>query len=129
MDTNILKNNGIDISSGIEILGDIDTYNDILKEFADNFPERLSKIEEYKNTSDMENYAIEVHAMKGDSKYLGFTKLADLALNHQLKSQDGDIDYINNNIKGENIKSDIFSYLFENIRYLIKHEAFLKSRN
>ena len=39
------------------------------------------------------------------------------------------IDYINNNIKGENIKSDIFSYLFENIRYLIKHEAFLKSRN
>ena len=97
MDTNILKNNGIDISSGIEILGDIDTYNDILKEFADNFPERLSKIEEYKNTSDMENYAIEVHAMKGDSKYLGFTKLADLALNHQLKSQDGDIDYINNN--------------------------------
>ena len=65
--------------------------------FADNFPERLSKIEEYKNTSDMENYAIEVHAMKGDSKYLGFTKLADLALNHQLKSQDGDIDYINNN--------------------------------
>ena len=25
MDTNILKNNGIDISSGIEILGDIDT--------------------------------------------------------------------------------------------------------
>ena len=97
MDTNILKNNGIDISSGIEILGDIDTYNDILKEFADNFKERLSKIEKYKNTSDMENYAIEVHAMKGDSKYLGFTKLADLALNHQLKSQDGDIDYINNN--------------------------------
>ena len=39
------------------------------------------------------------------------------------------IDYINNNIKDENIKSDIFSYLFENIRYLIKHEAFLKSRN
>ena len=37
MDTNILKNNGIDISSGIEILGDIDTYNDILKEFADNY--------------------------------------------------------------------------------------------
>ena len=36
------------------------------------------------------------------------------------------IDYINNNIKGENIKSDIFSYLFENIRYLIKHEAFFE---
>ena len=43
----------------------------------------------------MDNYAILVHALKGDSKYLGFTKLADLAYNHQIKSQEGNVDYVN----------------------------------
>lgn len=97
MNIDILKNNGIDVDSGINILGDIDMYNDILKEFLDGSKERLSKIEKYKNDQDMENYAIEVHAMKGDSKYLGFTKLAELSLEHQLKSEAGDIQYVNDN--------------------------------
>ena len=97
MNIEYLKENGVDVDSGLELLGDIDTYNDILKEFITNNEERLSKIDTYKNNGDMGNYAIEVHALKGDSKYLGFTKLAELALNHQLKSQDNDIEYINNN--------------------------------
>ena len=92
-----LKSNGIDVDSGIEILGDIEMYNDTLKDFLDLSGDRLENIEKYKNSNDMDNYAIEVHAMKGDSKYLGFTKLAELSLNHQLKSQDGDIDYVKNN--------------------------------
>lgn len=96
-DIEFLKSNDIDVDSGIEILGDIDMYNDTLKDFLDLSDERLKKIEKYKNDGDMENYAIEVHAMKGDSKYLGFSKLAELSLNHQLKSQDGDVDYVNDN--------------------------------
>lgn len=96
-DIEYLKNNDIDVDSAIEILGDIDMYNDTLKDFLDLSEERINNIEKYKNDSDMENYAIEVHALKGDSKYLGFTKLAELALEHQLKSQDGDADFVNNN--------------------------------
>ena len=97
MDINILKNNGIDVDSAIEILGDIDMYNETLKDFLDLSTDRLNNIEKYKNTNDLENYAIEVHAMKGDSKYLGFTKLAELSLNHQLKSEAGDMNYVNDN--------------------------------
>lgn len=96
-DVSFLKENGIDVDSGIEILGDIEMYNDTLRDFIEESDERMSKIEEYKNKGDMENYAIEVHAMKGDSKYLGFTKLAEMSLNHQLKSQANDIDYVNVN--------------------------------
>ena len=96
-DVEFLKNNEVDVDAGVEILGDIDMYNDTLKDFLDLSEERLNNIEKYKNAGDMENYAIEVHAMKGDSKYLGFTKLAELSLEHQLKSQDGDIDYVNDN--------------------------------
>ncbi len=95
-DVEFLKKNNIDVDNGIELLGDIETYNEILEEFIDNIDDRLKKIEEYKNNNDMENYSIEVHAMKGDSKYLGFTKLAELALDHQTKSEENDSDYVNN---------------------------------
>ena len=95
MKKDLLIKNGIDVESGIELLGDIEMYNETLQDFMDEIDERLSKIEEYKKNNDMENYAIEVHAMKGDSKYLGFTKLAELSLNHQTKSQENDSDYVN----------------------------------
>ena len=38
----------------------------------------------------MENYAIEVHSLKSDSKYLGFMSLADVAYQHELKSKEND---------------------------------------
>ncbi len=95
MDISILKNNGIDVDSGVALLGDMEMYQDTLGDFLDEQEDRLSNIEKYKNAGDMENYAILVHAMKSDSKYLGFTKLAELSLDHQLKSQDGDVNYIN----------------------------------
>lgn len=97
MDVNFLKENGIDVDSGVSLLGDIDMYNDTLGDFLDEQETRLPDILKYKESKDMENYAILVHAMKGDSKYLGFTKLAELSLNHQLKSQENDVDYIYNN--------------------------------
>lgn len=96
-DVNYLKINGIDVDSGIEILGDMEMYEDTLKDFIEVSKERLPELEKYKNDGDMENYAISVHAMKGDSKYLGFTKLAELSLEHQLKSQENDIEFVNNN--------------------------------
>ena len=95
MDIEFLKSNDIDVDSAIELLGDIEMYNETLNDFLEVSEERMPKLEEYKNVGDMKNYAIEVHALKSDSKYLGFTKLADMALEHQLKSEENNIDYIN----------------------------------
>lgn len=92
-----LRDNGIDIDSAVEILGDIETVNEIMGDFLSEMDERLPLMEEYKNSNDMENYAILVHAIKGDSKYLGFTKLAELSFNHQMKAEENDINYINDN--------------------------------
>ena len=94
-----LRDNGIDIDNAIEILGDIETVDEIMDDFLVEMDERLPLLEEYKNNGDMENYAILVHAIKGDSKYLGFTKLAELSLNHQVKAEENDISYINDNYK------------------------------
>lgn len=99
-DINYLKENDIDIDSSIDLLGSIDDYNDTLEEFMANISSRKEKLEQFKNSNDMENYAIEVHALKSDSKYLGFTKLAELALNHEMKSKENNIGYINSNYNG-----------------------------
>ena len=105
MDINILKNNGVDVDAGIELLGDIDAYNETLEDFLAEQEDRIPKIILYKDNNDMENYAILVHAMKGDSKYLGFTKLAELSLDHQLKNQDNDSDYVNSHF--DELKNEI----------------------
>lgn len=91
-----LKNNNVDIDNSLELLGNIDTYNETLEEFYNGIKDRVLKLQKYKDTNDLENYAIEVHALKSDSKYLGFTKLADIALNHELKAKDNKIDFIKN---------------------------------
>lgn len=95
-DVDFLKKNGIDVDSAIELLGDMEMYEETLKDFLDVSNERMPKLEKYFQEEDMDNYAIEVHAMKSDSKYLGFTKLAEMALEHQLKSESHDKTYIKN---------------------------------
>ena len=94
MDIEYLKKNNIDIDKSIELLGDIETYDDILKEFNDEIENRMTKLKDYLENKNLKDYAIEVHALKSDSKYLGFTTLADMALEHQTKSEENDIDYI-----------------------------------
>lgn len=92
-----LKEQGIDYEQGISLLGDLGTYRDTLKTWLSESKEKWQKIKEYKRKGDMPNYAISVHALKSDSKYFGFHTLAEQALEHELKSKDNDIDYINNN--------------------------------
>ena len=97
MDVNTLINAKINVNASLELLGDIETYNETLQDFLNEIDEKLANIEKYKNAQDMENYAILVHSLKSDSKYLGFTNLADLAYNHEMASKEKNVDYVNAN--------------------------------
>jgi len=92
-----LKQNSIDVDHGLELLGDMDMYNETLKMFMEEINERFNKIQTFKETNDMPNYAIEVHALKSDSKYLGFMKLAEIAYDHEMKSKANDVEFVNAN--------------------------------
>ncbi len=107
--TEYLKSNNIDVDHGLELLGDMDLYNDTMNDFIDEVIKRLPLLDEYKNNSDMPNYAILVHAIKSDCKYLGIMSLADLNYEHELKSKANDIDFVNNNY--DNLISEINKYL------------------
>jgi CheY-like chemotaxis protein/HPt (histidine-containing phosphotransfer) domain-containing protein len=94
-----LKENGINLESSLELLGDIETYNDILGDFIDGYDEKIGLIKKYKEESDMPNYAIQVHSLKSDAKYLGMKELADISYEHELKSKANDEAYVNENIR------------------------------
>ena len=93
-DTTILTNNGINLQASLELFGDIETYNDTIGDFIVSAADKTNKLKTYMINKDMSNYAIYVHSLKSDAKYFGFTKLADLAYEHEIKSKAGDVYYI-----------------------------------
>ena len=110
MDREYLEKNGVDVERGLELLGDMDMYNETMEDFLKEINEKYDKLVSYKNDEDMENYQVLVHSIKSDSKYLGFTKLAELAYDHELKSKDNDLEYVKDN----------FSTLDDEIKRIIK---------
>ena len=96
-DVNFLKNNGVNVDQSLELLGDIEMYNETMNDFLGEVEDKLVKLEQYKQTGDMPNYAIEVHSLKSDAKYLGFVTLADLSYQSELKSKANDTVFVNDN--------------------------------
>ena len=94
IDESYLRNHGVDLDHALELLGDMEMYQMTLKDFLEEVEEKWKKIVSYKDTDDMENYAIEVHSLKSDCKYLGFMSLADISYQHELKSKENDTSFV-----------------------------------
>ncbi len=93
-----LDEHGINSKQAIELLGDKETYNEMLKEFVKNIETTTTNLTAYKTTN-LPEYSVLVHSLKSDSKYLGFIKLAELAYNHELKGKENNQEYIETNFK------------------------------
>lgn len=93
-DVNILTSNGVDVNKSLELFGDMETYDDTLNDFLSEIDKKLANIKHYKEIGDMANYAILVHSLKSDSKYFGFTKLAELSYNHEMESKANNMYYV-----------------------------------
>ena len=88
---------GIDYQKGIELLGDLDTYKQMLTDWCAESETKFSELKSFKENYDIANYAIAVHSLKSDSKYFGFQKLSELAYEHEMKAKANDEKYINQN--------------------------------
>lgn len=76
----------------------------------------------YMFKKDMSNYETLVHSLKSDSKYFGFTKLAELSYNHEIRSKTNDYEFVKFNfadLEREFIR--IFNIVEEYLKR-IKHE-------
>lgn len=93
-DINILINNGVDVNASLEIFGDMELYDETIVDFLNSVHGKLDELKKYKELGDMNNYAILVHSLKSDAKYLGFTKLAELSYAHELQSKAGNYGFV-----------------------------------
>lgn len=96
-DKDYLVSQGVDMDNALGLLGDMEMYNMTINDFVKEIDSKWQRINDYKNANDMKNYAIDVHSLKSDCKYLGFMKLADVSYEHELKSKENDSDFVNNN--------------------------------
>ena len=88
----ILEDANIDYKVGLENFGSIEMYKEMLNDWFKEIDEKWNRI--VSNKENMKEYSVDVHSLKSDSKYFGFTELAKLSLDHELKSKDGDKEYI-----------------------------------
>ena len=119
-DISILNNNGVDLKSSLEIFGTMDSYEETLVDFLTAITQKKEELEKYKELSDMANYAIYAHSVKSDARYLGFTSLATIALNHELKGKANDSVYV---------YSDYDNFINEIDKFIKITNAYLNSGN
>lgn len=97
LNKDFLISNGIDLDKSMEYLGDLEMYNETAIDFLNEVDDKLLNISKYKEAGDMPDYAVLVHSLKSDAKYLGIMDLADIAYKHEMASKENNIDFINNN--------------------------------
>ena len=95
---NFLKDNGVDVDKSLELFGDINTYNETIGEFLVGIHNKINKLITFMQNQDMHNYSIYAHSMKSDAQNFGFTKLANIAKEHEEHSKIGDVYYVSNHI-------------------------------
>ena len=93
-DRSYLEKNGVDVNHALELLGDMEMYNMTISDFMKEVEAKWQRIVDYKNQNNMPDYAIEVHSLKSDCKYLGFMDLADISYQHELKSKENDSAFV-----------------------------------
>lgn len=96
---NILIENNVDIKTALEFWGDIDSYNENLKEYQDSLKDKLNNLEYYKKENDFENYGILAHSTKSEAKYLGFMNEAEIFLQHEMAGKESNKEFIENHFK------------------------------
>ncbi len=93
-DINVLLSNGVEVYSSLELFGDMETYDATLEDFLEAVDKKMADIKKYKEMADMANYAILVHSLKSDAKYLGFTRLAEISYNHEMESKANNSNFV-----------------------------------
>ena len=94
MNVDFLKQNGVDVDSALELFGDISVYNETCQDFLDGIDEKLENLKKYKEESSMADYAIYAHSIKSDARYLGFTEIAKIALDHEMAGKGNDEKFV-----------------------------------
>ncbi|MBR0132648.1 MAG: response regulator [Lachnospiraceae bacterium] len=97
----ILQSHGVNTESGLAYCMDDDEfYRTLLRQFEKEEKEKRPEIDGYFNNEDMENYAIQVHALKSTAKMIGCEGLSEKAKGLEMAAKVGNVDYVKENHAG-----------------------------
>ena len=94
-----LRQRGVDVDTAVENMMGEETYNEMLNDYYESLMSDFNTLEGYKNSNDIENYAILVHSMKSNARSFGFMKLGEVCYSHEMESKANNISYINDNFE------------------------------
>ena len=81
----------IELVRGMEVAGGGDTYLIVARNFYDTAPGRIELLREYYNNHDLQNYTIQVHALKTTARLLGAYGLSESAWQLEQAGRAGDM--------------------------------------
>ena len=99
IDLSFLEENGIDTKLGKEYTGGTEKYLSALKRYFSNYEANRKKVEDFYAAGDIENYMIQVHALKSNSQMVGAISLSEEFAALEKAASKGNISFIE--INGE----------------------------
>ena len=91
----LLKSNKINVDAGLELLKDMEMYDMTLEEFYNELQNKIKDLTEFKESGNMDDYAILAHALKTEARYVGCNELGDMAYEHELAGKEKNQDKVN----------------------------------
>ena len=86
---------GIDAEKGIELAGGRDVYEVICRNFRDTADLRIGMLREAYEAKDIENYTIQVHALKSTARLVGAYELSERAWQLEQAGRESNLEKIN----------------------------------
>ena len=117
-DINVLKENGVDLEKSLELLEDMGTYDEIMSEFLKESSNKRADLKKYAEAGDLESYGRCAHSLKSDARYLGFTQVAEKAIEHEMESKDGNIDFVHGHV--DDIINEVGKMVEVGRKYLVQ---------
>lgn len=93
-DINFLKEHGVNVDKSLELFGDMEIYNETMRDYLEGIDEKKSLLAKYKELNDWANYAIYAHSIKSDARYLGFEEIAAICLEHEMAGKENNSSFI-----------------------------------
>lgn len=90
---------GLDIGEAMQHNTDEESFRELVKMYYNSIDSKSNLLEELEEKEDIENYTINVHALKSSSKLIGATVVSELAANLETLGKEKNIEAIHNENK------------------------------
>ena len=110
---------GLNVKEGVEHCGDVDSYMNALKVFANSIPSAADDIGYYCATGDWKNYTTKVHALKSSARIIGANELSERAKRLEDAGNSG---YFNEILNDTETLLKLYLGFMEKLSPLFEHE-------